>query len=191
MTAKGDYAVGKGKPPKHTQFRKGQSGNPGGRPGATKSFRQLLENEIAYALTKKTSTLYLGGGDNAFESIVYRLVVDAANGVAPARKAFFDLVKQFDWDGGGATRVRPSPPTRSGGDAEALTQPPSLSQGKSQGSGEDSHPANPISQLEQEVGPTVEMCSGKLSGNTQPPPPPPQPRRCTITVGGRIVQQGD
>jgi hypothetical protein len=30
--AKGDYPVGFGKPPKRTQFKKGQSGNPNGRP---------------------------------------------------------------------------------------------------------------------------------------------------------------
>ena len=28
----GSYEVGYGKPPKHTQFKKGQSGNPKGRP---------------------------------------------------------------------------------------------------------------------------------------------------------------
>ena len=27
-----DYEVGYGKPPKHTQFKRGQSGNPNGRP---------------------------------------------------------------------------------------------------------------------------------------------------------------
>ncbi len=27
-----DYKVGPGKPPLHTRFKKGQSGNPGGRP---------------------------------------------------------------------------------------------------------------------------------------------------------------
>ncbi len=36
MTAR-DYKVGRGKPPKHTQFKKGQSGNPKGRPRKPKS----------------------------------------------------------------------------------------------------------------------------------------------------------
>ncbi len=35
-TAKGDYEVGYGKPPKHSQFQKGKSGNEGGRPKADK-----------------------------------------------------------------------------------------------------------------------------------------------------------
>ena len=35
-----DYQVGPGRPPVHTRFRKGQSGNPGGR--STKSLPALL-----------------------------------------------------------------------------------------------------------------------------------------------------
>jgi hypothetical protein len=39
----GDYEVGYGRPPKATQFRKGQSGNPRGRPRAKKSVGSMLE----------------------------------------------------------------------------------------------------------------------------------------------------
>jgi hypothetical protein len=34
---RGDYQVGYGKPPRHTQFAKGQSGNPRGRPSGSKN----------------------------------------------------------------------------------------------------------------------------------------------------------
>lgn len=40
-----DYAVGYGKPPKHTQFKPGQSGNPNGRPRGSKSFRSRVMSE--------------------------------------------------------------------------------------------------------------------------------------------------
>ena len=40
-----DYEVGYGKPPVHTRFQKGQSGNPKGRPRGRKNLSSLL-NEV-------------------------------------------------------------------------------------------------------------------------------------------------
>ena len=40
-----DYEVGYGKPPLHTRFQKGQSGNPKGRPRGSKNLSSLL-NEV-------------------------------------------------------------------------------------------------------------------------------------------------
>jgi hypothetical protein len=41
-----DYVVGYGKPPLHTRFQKGQSGNPKGRPRGKKNLSTLLNNAL-------------------------------------------------------------------------------------------------------------------------------------------------
>ena len=54
MTSKGegddgkgsDYEVGYGKPPRHSRFRPGQSGNPAGRPKAVRNLATLAEIEL-------------------------------------------------------------------------------------------------------------------------------------------------
>lgn len=46
-----DYEVGYGKPPKHTRFQKGQSGNPKGRPKGSKNMGTLLGEVLAQKVT--------------------------------------------------------------------------------------------------------------------------------------------
>lgn len=45
-TSAGDYEVGYGKPPKHTRFRKGQSGNPRGRGKNTRNLKTELRSVL-------------------------------------------------------------------------------------------------------------------------------------------------
>jgi len=42
----GEYEVGYGRPPKHSRFKKGKSGNPNGRPKGTKNLRTDLIEEL-------------------------------------------------------------------------------------------------------------------------------------------------
>ena len=48
--SKDDYKVGKGRPPKHTRYKKGQSGNPSGRkklPDVAQAAARVLEQKIS------------------------------------------------------------------------------------------------------------------------------------------------
>ena len=46
MTAAKDYKVGYGRPPEHSRFKPGQSGNPRGRPRKHRNFRTVLEDAL-------------------------------------------------------------------------------------------------------------------------------------------------
>lgn len=46
-----DYEVGYGRPPKHTRFKPGQSGNPGGRKRKSKDLQKLIQAELDTLIT--------------------------------------------------------------------------------------------------------------------------------------------
>ena len=48
---KPDYKVGYGRPPKDAQFKKGQSGNPRGRPKGAKSWKTLVDEALNEKIT--------------------------------------------------------------------------------------------------------------------------------------------
>ncbi len=50
-TGAGDYEVGYAKPPKHTRFRKGQSGNPRGRAKNTRNLKTELRSVLDETLS--------------------------------------------------------------------------------------------------------------------------------------------
>ena len=50
-----DYEVGYRKPPKETQFKKGQSGNPKGRPKGSVNFIKSMEIELARPIVISTN----------------------------------------------------------------------------------------------------------------------------------------
>jgi hypothetical protein len=92
---KGDYAVGRGRPPLHTRFQPGQSGNLAGRPRHTQSFATVLRR----ALMTKISVSEHGRHRKItkLEAITTQLVNQAAQANMPAMRLLTGLV-QFHQD---------------------------------------------------------------------------------------------
>jgi Family of unknown function (DUF5681) len=90
----GDYEIGYGKPPRHTRFAKGQSGNPRGRPCGAKNFTTLLEEALDEPVTvtengerRKVSKR---------QAIITQLVNRSATADFRAIKLLFDIVRDIE-----------------------------------------------------------------------------------------------
>jgi len=73
-----DYEIGYRKPPKHSQFKAGRSGNPRGRPKGRKNGATLLEE----ALGKKITVSEQGRRKtvSSYEAMIMQLVIKAVKG---------------------------------------------------------------------------------------------------------------
>lgn len=96
----GNYNVGRGKPPKHTQFKPGESGNPKGRPKRTPSplaelIQDMLQAPVRYREhgQVKVATRY--------ELSLKMLVDRAVAGDVRAAVAVLRAVERAEREGGG------------------------------------------------------------------------------------------
>lgn len=94
---KGRYGVGYGKPPKHSRFQKGKSGNPKGRPRRPKGFAgivwQKLNDPVEIQVSGRVQTI------NKREAIIRQLIAKAATGNLRALETLLlkmELLK-LDW----------------------------------------------------------------------------------------------
>ncbi len=88
-----DYEVGYGCPPKHTQFKKGQSGNPRGRSKSRKSgstvVSELLNEPVRVKTGEKTRDMWL------FEVGLRQLALKAINGDLSAILKFVKICEEY------------------------------------------------------------------------------------------------
>lgn len=91
-----DYDVGYGKPPKSGQFKKGQSGNPKGRPKGAKGVKASLKRELESSITvrERGREVKLSKA----EVLAKGLMGDALKGDAKARMEILRLDDEFFGD---------------------------------------------------------------------------------------------
>ena len=73
-----DYEVGYGRPPRHTQFPKGQSGNPRGRPTGVRNKGSVVREVIERRVTIRENGIQRTV--TVFEALVEKLVSKALQG---------------------------------------------------------------------------------------------------------------
>ncbi len=92
MADQNEYEVGYKKPPQHTRWKVGQSGNPKGRPKKIKEFEKLLDIELS-----KEITITEGGQTvrvSKRELILKTLVHDAVKGDKRALKMLLPYITE-------------------------------------------------------------------------------------------------
>ena len=88
-----DYEVGYGKPPKHTQFQPGQSGNPAGRPPRSRNLKRLMDELLdeSVEITENGSTFRA----SKREALLRSLYADALRGDSQARRQLIGLLQRY------------------------------------------------------------------------------------------------
>lgn len=149
--AEDEEPVGYGRPPKHSRFKPGRSGNPRGRPKSARGLRTLLREEMheRVSVTENGKTKKL----SKLQIIIKRLVERAAKGDPKAISSLIDLnIKVFgiEDDDSKAAPLTPEEQEilrnlnrdRFGGDAEAGHAGGwDLTSGGSEGDGDESSAA--------------------------------------------------
>jgi hypothetical protein len=99
------YDVGYRKPPRHTQFHKGRSGNPGGRPRRTEIERmKALALSEAYRLVKVTDANGIVWPMPALGAILRSQIELATKGNIAARRAVLSMIRSIEQEEAGKAR---------------------------------------------------------------------------------------
>jgi Family of unknown function (DUF5681) len=88
------YEVGYGKPPKASQFKPGQSGNPNGRVKGARNLktevREVMKTQITLTQNGQKTRI------TTRKAVVLRLTEKALSGNIPATRVLLDLIQNYD-----------------------------------------------------------------------------------------------
>jgi hypothetical protein len=93
------YSVGYKKPPKHTQFRAGQSGNPKGRPKKVATVNEVFMKELQ-SLVSMTTSNGKKRKISVLQAIAKRQANLAVNGDPKAARLVLDQLRELKPDSG-------------------------------------------------------------------------------------------
>ena len=98
MTETDDYTIGYRKPPRHSQFRKGQSGNPGGR---RRSLAANAHSALASVLARRVTVAGEEGEArmSQLEALMADLVKKARGGDTRCMKLVLDRLSELEASG--------------------------------------------------------------------------------------------
>src|SRR5262249_39006275 len=96
QTTSASYEVGYRKPPRHTQFQKGQSGNPGGRP--RRSPARDLEELALYEAYRTTIVMEAGHATPmpAVQAVLRSQLKSAAGGNVRAQRDILAMIRDIE-----------------------------------------------------------------------------------------------
>jgi hypothetical protein len=89
-----DDEVGRGRPPRHTQFKKGQSGNPKGRPKGARNLRTVLEECLLAPMPMAVNGKQVRMA--TAEVLVKKLAAETSKGSMPAARILMELIQYVD-----------------------------------------------------------------------------------------------
>jgi hypothetical protein len=92
------YDVGYGRPPMHSRFQKGQSGNPGGRPGPQKLLKQHFDVALSEALNADEEPLRQSKPGTVVEAFARRLALRALDGRPSAERQVLAILERAAGD---------------------------------------------------------------------------------------------
>lgn len=101
-----NYKTGYKKPPKHARWKKGQSGNPKGRPKGSKNFKTELRDALAahIEITENRKRVKL----SVSEAIIKVLLQNGLKGKLPALNKIMDLALMLDDEEDNMAKLSPS-----------------------------------------------------------------------------------